>query len=439
MAWPKGSDARRNLPILVQFRIAFPAGLSLLDAEANLSQALLRMPDQSKPGLDSARAWVVVFAAFIGSFVTFGISYCFGIFLKPIAFEFNVSHAAMSALFSVVTAISFFAAPLTGKVADRYGPRPVVMLGALLIGFGMILAAHVHTFALLFLTYGVGLGGAVACTYIPAVSAVGEWFQRHRDIALGLTISGIGCGTFIAAPLSAMLIERYGWRIAFETFGAGGAALLLLCAALLFRPPVAGERNPICTAAKVRTRAFALQYISLFFSGIAIYAAFVFLPVYAGDIGASRVAAAGLVGYIGASSVVGRLGLGALAPRFGLMRMYQGSYLVLLISFGVWLTADSYTALVIFALLMGVGYGGIAAMSPAVAASAFGIEGLGELLGILFTGFGVACLVGPPVAGSLVDHFHDYKLPVFVGAASAAVGLVVSILLQGRADSPKRA
>jgi MFS family permease len=395
------------------------------------------MSDQSNPGFDSARAWIVVFAGFVGSFVTFGISYCFGIFLKPIALEFHVSHAAMSALFSVITAISFFAAPFTGKVADRYGPRPVVAIGALLLGCGMIFAAHVHSFALLFLTYGVGLGGAVACTYIPSISAVGEWFKTYRDVALGLAISGIGCGTLVAAPLSATLIERYGWRTVFEIFGWGGTALLLLCAALLFRPPVVGEKEKANTATNVRTRAFVLQYISLFFSGIAIYASFVFLPAYAGDIGASRVEGAGLVGYIGASSVVGRLGLGALAPRFGLMRMYQASYLILLISFGVWLAAGSYTALVIFALLMGVGYGGIAAMSPAVAASTFGIEGLGELLGILFTGLGVACLVGPPVSGILVDQFHDYKWPVFVGAGASVLALLFAILLQVYPNKPK--
>jgi MFS family permease len=201
----------------------------------------------------------VVFAGFVGSFVTFGTSYCFGVFLKPIAIEFNVSHAAMSTLFSVITGISFFAAPLTGKLADRYGPRPVVTIGVLLLGFGLILAAHVHTFAFMFLTYGVGLGGAVACTYIPAISAVGEWFKKHRDIALGLAISGIGCGTFIAAPLSAILIERHGWRATFEIFGSGGAALLLVCAALLFRPPAAGQKNQENTAAKLRTRGFTFN------------------------------------------------------------------------------------------------------------------------------------------------------------------------------------
>lgn len=415
-----------------------PTNSDALRGGVNLSEISLPVPGQSQPALDSSRAWVVVFAGFVGSFVAFGISYCFGVFLKPIAREFNVSHAATSALFSLITAISFFAAPLTGKLADRHGPRPIVTIGALLLGSGMILAAHVHVFALLFLTYGVGLGGAVACTYIPSVAAVGEWFKKHRDVALGLTISGIGCGTFIAAPLSAMLIERHGWRTTFELFGSGGAALLLLCAALLFRPPVTGPKDQANTIAKVRTRTFSLQYMSLFFSGIGIYISFVFLPAYAGDIGASGVAGAGLVGYIGVASVAGRLGLDALAPRFGLARIYQASYLLLLLSFGIWLAAGSYTALVVFALLMGVGYGGIAAMSPAVAAAAFGVEGLGELLGILFTGLGSACLVGPPLAAILVDHFHDYRFPVYVGAAASAAALVFVILLDRKSRTPAR-
>jgi MFS family permease len=388
------------------------------------------MPDNSNAGLDSPRAWVVVFAAFLGAFVGFGLTYSFGVFLKPMALEFHVSHAAMSVLFSTIAGLSFFLAPFTGDLADHYGPRPVVAAGAVLIGAGLILTARVHSFPLVMVTYGGGLGAAVACTYIPSVAAVGEWFKVHRDIALGIAISGIGCGTLVAAPVSAMLIERYGWRTSFEIFGWTSAGLLLLCAALLARPPVAGKKKKVSVEGKVRTRAFSLMYISLFFAGIAVYVSFVFLPAYAADIGASRVAGATLIGYIGAASVIGRLGLNALAPRFGLLTMYQVAYFLLLVSFGLWLTAHSYASLVGFSLVMGVGYGGIAAMAPAVACNIFGIEGLGELLGILFTGFGVACVVGPPLAGVLVDHTLDYKWPVFVAAGGATFALLVVIPLR---------
>ena len=394
------------------------------------------MPDNSHAGLDSPRAWVVVFAAFLGAFVSFGITYSFGVFLKPMAMEFHVSHAAMSVLFSVIAGLSFFLAPFTGDLADHYGPRPVVAAGAVLIGAGLILTARMHSFPLVMVTYGGGLGAAVACTYIPSIAAVGEWFKVHRDIALGIAISGIGCGTLVAAPVSAMLIERFGWRTSFEIFGWIGAGLLLLCVALLARPPVVGEKKKVSVEGEVRTRAFALLYVSLFFAGIAVYISFVFLPAYAADIGVSRVAGATLIGYIGASSVVGRLGLNALAPRFGLVTMYQVSYGMLLISFALWLPAHTYAWLVAFGLVMGIGYGGLAAMAPAVAANIFGVEGLGELLGILFTGFGVACLVGPPLAGVLVDYTHDYKWPVVVAAAAAVLALIVVIPLRRHSATP---
>ena len=113
------------------------------------------------------------------------------------------------------------------------------------------------------------------------------------------------------------------------------------------------------------------------------------------------------------------------------MRMYQAAYFILLVSFIFWLIAHSYLYLVIFGLVMGVGYGGIAAMAPAVTATIFGISGLGELLGILFTGFGVACIVGPPLAGVMVDNTHDYHWPAFI-AASAAVLALVLVLPLGR-------
>ena len=388
------------------------------------------MPETGNTALDSPRAWIVATAAFFGAFVSFGITYTFGVFLRPMSAEFHVSHAAMSVLFSVIAGLSFFLAPFTGELSDRYGPRRVVAAGAIFMGAALLITARVHDFPLVLLTYGGGLGAAVACVYIPSISAVGEWFKVHRDIALGLSISGIGCGTLVAAPLSAVLINRYGWRIAFEILGSTGAVLLLICSALLATPPIVGEKKKIRILGEVETRPFAFLYVSLMLAGVAVYVPFVFLVPYATDIGVRRVAGAALLGYIGASSVVGRLGLNAVAPRFGLLNMYKTAYAILLASYVFWLTAYSYSSLVAFALVMGMGYGGIAAMAPAVAASIFGIEGLGELLGILFTGFGVACLVGPPLAGVLADATHDFKWPVFVAAGAAVLAMLLVIPLR---------
>jgi MFS family permease len=388
----------------------------------------VRTPESQHPP-PPLRAWLVVLGAFLGAFVCFGVTYTFGVFLKPIALEFHVGHATMSVLFSVIAALTFFLAPFTGRLADEHGPRPIVGIGAVLMCIALLATGRVHSFWLLFLTYGGGLGCAAACIYIPSISAVGEWFESRRDIALGIAISGIGCGTLVSAPVSAMLIERYGWRTAFTVFGCSSGVLLLLAAALLSRPSAA-PKKAVPMKEEVRSSAFRFMYLGLLFGGIAIYVPLVYVPAYATDIGVSRVAGAAVIGYIGAASVVGRLGLNALAQRFGLFAMYQISFLILLLSFGLWLSADNYTSLVLFGLVMGVGYGGIAAMAPAVAAAIFGVMGLGELLGILFTGFGLACIIGPPLAGVLVDYTHDYKWPVFVAAGAAILALFSAIPLK---------
>jgi MFS family permease len=388
------------------------------------------MPEAQNAGVDSPRAWLIVVAAFFASFVAFGVSYSFGIFLKPMAIEFGVSHAVMSSLFSVLTVLSLFLSPLTGDIADHLGPRPVMVAGALLMGAGLILTARVHYFPLVFLTYGLAAGSAVACVYVPSVASVGEWFKLHRDIALGIAISGIGCGTLVAAPVAALLLGRYGWRTTFEIFGAVSAALLLVCATLIARPPITISKTRTSVMAKIRTPAFALLYTCFFFAGVAIFISFVYLPEFAIKDGATQVAAAGLVGYIGASSVVGRLGLNALAPRFGLLSVFQLSYAALVASFVFWLGGHSYASLVWYCIVLGVAYGGIVAMSPAMLAHFFGIEGLGELFGFLLTAFGFASVAGPPLAGLLIDVTGDLKWPPFLAAASAAIAVVAVIPLR---------
>src|SRR5262249_17790874 len=156
------------------------------------------MPSRAQEQLDSPRAWLIVVAAFLGAFVTFGVTYTFGVFLKPMSTEFHVSHATATILFSLIVGLTFFLSPFTGELADNYGPRPLIAAGAGLMTLALVLTARASTFGMVVVTYGVGVGLAAACTYITGVAAVGEWFKKQRDIALGVAVSGIGCGTLVA-------------------------------------------------------------------------------------------------------------------------------------------------------------------------------------------------------------------------------------------------
>jgi MFS family permease len=389
------------------------------------------MSNSQSAALDSSRAWLVVFAGFLACFVAFGVLYAFGVFLRPMSTEFGVTHAKMSALFSCMSLLSYVLGPFTGKLADHIWPRRVVFTGAAITCATLVIAPLTSSFAMAFITLGLGIGAGIAFSFVPAMATVGEWFKRNRDLALGVAISGIGVGTLVCAPLAATLIRDYGWRHTMMLYGIGAGVLLLISAALMATPPIKltapASSRELWT--KVLSPRFYLLYLSLLFAGIAIFIPMVYLPAMAQSEGVARVAAAALVGYIGGASVVSRIGLDLLAEKIGLMRVFQVSFAIVCLACGTWKYLHGHLGLGIFAILLGIGYGGVAALTPAVAAHMFGLEDFGELLGILLTAFGLASVAGPPLAGYFVDRSGNYRDIIWYALLTAALGVVATLAL----------
>jgi MFS family permease len=171
------------------------------------------------------------------------------------------------------------------------------------------------------------------------------------------------------------------------------------------------------------------MYASSVTVSIVLFVPFVYLPSFARDHGASEFASAALVGIIGGASVAGRMGLGSMADRAGVVRLYQGSFLVLALSYGIWLAAASYPVMVIFALVMGAGYGGYVALSPAVIAHLFGTNRMGTMLGALYTSGGLGAMVGPPIVGMMIDRTGSYRVAIAVAFAIAMASFALLIPL----------
>ncbi|HTY53682.1 MAG TPA: MFS transporter [Candidatus Binataceae bacterium] len=380
--------------------------------------------------VDSPRAWVVLGAAFITGFTIFGIAYSFGAFFKPIADEFSAGRGATSALFSITAFTYFGLSSVTGHMADRFGPRPVLAAGAVVMGVGLALTSRIDRLWVGYLTYGSGVGIGVACGYVPMIAAVGGWFRRRRNAALAIAVTGAGGGTLAVAPLAAALIERYGWRTTYLAFGVAAATILMTCAALTPRPPTHVEASELSLSEAIRTRAFALLYLASLLTGVALFVPMVFLPAFAQGQGVGKIAAAALVGFIGGSSMIGRLGLGTLSDRIGCIRLYQLSFLVVGLSFFIWLSARSYAWLVIFAVTMGAGYGGYVGLAPAVVVELFGIRRLGRVLGALYTSAGFAALMGPPLAGFIIDRTGSFHWAIVGSLAMGMAAFVALVPLQ---------
>ena len=382
--------------------------------------------------LDSGRSWMVVGATFLSTFTVFGVVYSFGAFFDSMADDFGTGRGATALMFSITTAWYFGLGLVSGKAADRFGPRPVLLVGAVALGVGLLATSRVESIWWGYLTYGVGAGTAVACGYVPMVATVGGWFERRRTLALGIAVAGIGAGTLACAPLASALIDAHGWRTAYVVFGIGGTALLLIAALGAHRPPIVVGQAPLDLRSVVRQRAFIVLYTGALLGSLALFVPFVFIKSYATDQGIDNRLAATLVGLIGASSIVGRLGLGALGTRFGSVRLIQFSFGSMAASYLLWLVAGgSFAVLVIFTVVMGVGYGGFIALSPAVVATLFGTVGMGAILGATYTAAGIGGLIGPPVAGELIDR-ASYSAAIVFAMVLTTLATVVLLALPVR-------
>ncbi len=377
--------------------------------------------------VDSRRAWMTVVAAFLSSAVTLGTAYSFGAFFESMSEEFGSASGETAVIFGITTFSFFWLSIATGRMVDRYGPRVVLGIGAAAMFIGLMLTSRVESLAVGYVTYGAGMGIAAACGYVPMVAMVGGWFFRHRAVAVGLAVAGIGVGTMVLSPLSATLIDRYGWRDTYVIFAIAGAAVLLGCMPLADRPPGDGSPQPSRFGDALRSPVFRRLHLSAFGLGLALFVPFVFVGQYAKDRGIGSVQAAVLVGVLGGASVLSRVGFGSLVRRYGSFRLYRLCLSIHGLAFCVWFVAgDAYPMLVVFVLVLGVGYGGFVALGPIVVSDRMGVAGLGSILGLLYTAPGLGGLIGPPLAGWLIDGTDTYRWAI--GACIVACAFSVAWL-----------
>ncbi|MDW3214530.1 MAG: MFS transporter [Ilumatobacteraceae bacterium] len=376
--------------------------------------------------VDSRRAWFTVVAAFFSSAVTLGTAYSFGAFFESMSEEFDAAAGATAVIFGITTFSFFWLSIVTGRMTDRFGPRLVLVVGAVAMFVGLLLTSRVDSLGAGYVTYGAGVGIAAACGYVPMVATVGGWFVRYRALAVGLAVAGIGVGTMVLSPLSAAMIDRYGWRDTYVVFAFGGAAVLLACVPLVDRPPGDGSPQPSRFADALRSPVFRRVHLSAFALGLALFVPFVFVGQYAKERGIDAVQAAVLVGVLGGSSVLSRIGFGSLVRRFGSFRLYRACFVIHGVSFLIWLVAgSSYALLVVFVLVLGVGYGGFVALSPILISDRMGVAGLGSILGVLYTAPGLGGLLGPPAAGWLIDRTDSYRWAIIACAVAAALSVAL--------------
>jgi MFS family permease len=373
----------------------------------------------------------MVASAFVVGFAVFGTMYSFGVFFTPMATEFHSSSAATSAFFSVTGFAFYTAGPIVGHLSDRFGPRIMVGIGSSVMGISLVLTGFIDRIWVGYLTYGIGVGVGATCAYVPTLAIIGGWFVRRRGTAFGIAAAGTGCGTLLVPPLAAVLIEWYGWRITDMIVGVGCALLLTGCA-LAVRPP------PLTHAAEahrslrgiVCSWPFLALYVSWVLATTALFVPLVYLPAFAMKAGADEMAASTLLSLIGGMSILGRAGLSGLSDRIGMVPLFKMSVFLMGASYLLWLCLPSHGWLIIFAGVLGLGYGVRIAMMPGVLVEYFGLRNPGTILGVFFTASGLASIFGPLAAGWIVDRSGGYKWAIVFALVMGMLGFLAILPLK---------
>ena len=142
--------------------------------------------------------------------------YAFGIFFKPVMNEFGWSRGAVSFAFTMLYLVQGLFQPVAGRFTDRYGPRKVIISGALIAGLGFALLCFTNSLWHYYLYYGIVGIGLAALGLVPMSSLISSWFTQRTGTALGIATTGIGVGGVILSPvIGTYLIPNFGWRPSF--------------------------------------------------------------------------------------------------------------------------------------------------------------------------------------------------------------------------------
>src|SRR5689334_7618225 len=193
----------------------------------------LQGPDMT----DSRYRWVIVAAGGLLGCLAIGAMFSLPVFLLPISRDTGWSVAGVSGAMTVGFVAMALASLGWGGLSDRLGPRPVVVIGSLILAASLALASRATSLVQFQLVFGLAVGGGTAAIFAPMMACVTGWFDRHRSLAVSLVSAGMGMAPVTMSPLAAWLVSGHDWRTSLRIIAALAAAVMLPVALLVRRPP----------------------------------------------------------------------------------------------------------------------------------------------------------------------------------------------------------
>ncbi len=393
--------------------------------------------------------WRVVAACFVIAAVAWGLG-TFGasVYLQAVTSARGWSIADVAFAITLFYLVSALTQRSVGRGIDRWGPRPVLLLGTVSMTLGVAAIGQVTLRWQLYPCFVlIGLGWAALST-TGIAATVAPWFERHQGRSMALAIMGASVGAIVGVPALQLAIRHFGFDHGMLVVGAVGAVLLLPLIARILRfrrpeeiglhrdghasldePPPALVSPPIATAAN---RPILLWSAAAAFAlGLAMQIGFITHHVTLAQPLLGIEGAGFLVSATGGSAFIGRLILARIVDGVSVRKL---ACLVMiaqagaLLALALWPTAP---VLIGASLVYGYGIGHITTLGPIVVRREFGAAAFGATYGIAASAIQLTSAFGPAVIGVLRDSFGGYR-PGLAIASGVTLTACLIMFMGGR-------
>ena len=391
--------------------------------------------------------WYVVAACFLCMMISAGIAwFTFPVFVVPLQDEFGWTATELGVGIALWAAVGGIFSPILGRLLDRFGARLIMLAGIFFGGLCLIGLAEMqslkHLYAILFFTAIC----TAASAYLPVASLISKWFVKKRGMAMGIAMMGMGVGGTIVPIVSNFLIQSVGWRGAYRIFGVSLWVTLIPVIVLWVRgspselglkpdgdngektdgepdsdDPVAEPTGGFTARQALTLRSFWELGVADVMNAIPVVGIGVFIVAYSIESGIDKSVATYAYSSISFAGILGVLAAGAAASRFNTKIMLSISYGLPALAVPLLFGLKSPAPLFAFALLAGVTGGARAALWPLVIGDCFGTRAHATIMGFLMIFYQAGTIIGPLLAGRIIDKTESYHWLFVVGIAAYAV------------------
>lgn len=410
--------------------------------------------------------WFVVGLCFVTTLISAGVRSSPSVLIHPLEAEFGWSRALIASAISMNLLLFGVAAPISGFLLDRFGPRKVMLGSLLLLITGVSGTVAMTQFWQFFLVWGIIVGiGAGGVGSVLTATVGNRWFVARRGLALGILGSASSTGQLIFLPFFMAMIAYSGWRI--------GSTTLIILAVFLWplifffmrddpaevglQPYGAGQpglaasggaaalRGVSAKNATIRPRdvlghpTFWLLCGSFFVcGGTANGLIGTHLIPHEIEIGIPQITAASLVGIMGSLNIVGTTFSGWMIDRVQAHKWLALVYALRGMSLLILPFVHDFSGLVIFAVIYGLDWFATVPPSMAITADTFGRQNVGKVYGWIFMSHQIGAAIMASAAGAVRDYVGDYNFAFLSGGVIAmiAAGLALQIKPQAKEAAP---